>query len=40
MISRFSLFSGKEKKVLCGVFCGRNISEFNNSGNLDQRNFV
>ena len=33
MISNFSLLSGKPKKALCGVFCGRSISEFNN---LDQ----
>ena len=40
MISKFSLLSGKPKKALCGVFCGRGISEFNNSCNLDQRDFV
>ena len=31
MISKFSLLFGKPKKALCGVFCGKNISEFNNS---------
>ena len=36
MISKFSLLSGKPKKALCGTFCGRMISEFNNSCNLDQ----
>ena len=40
MISKFSLLSGKPKKSLCGVFCGRSISEFNNSRSLDQRDFV
>ena len=39
MISKFSLLFGKPKKALCGVFCGRSISEFNNSCNLDQRDF-
>ena len=39
MISKFSLLSGKPKKVLCGVICGRSISEFINSCNLDQRDF-
>ena len=40
MISKISLLSGKPKKALCGVFCGRSISEFNNSWNLDQRDFI
>ena len=40
MVSKFSLLTGKPKKALCGVFCGRSIFEFNNSCNLDQRNFV
>ena len=40
MISKISLLSGKPKKALCGVFCRRSISEFNNSWNLDQRDFV
>ena len=39
MISKFSL-SGNPKKALCGVFCERSISEFNNSWNLDERDFV
>ena len=39
MISKFSLLSGKPKKALCGVFCGRSVSEFNNC-NLDQRDLV
>ena len=37
MVSKFSLSPGKPKKALCRVFCGRSISEFNNSCNLDQR---
>ena len=36
MISKFSLVFGKPKKALCSVFSGRNISEFNNSFNLDK----
>ena len=40
MISKFSLLSGKPKKELCGASCGRSIFEFNNSWNLDQRNFI
>ena len=40
MISKFSLLSGKPKKALCGAFCVRSISEFNNSWDLDQRDFV
>ena len=40
MISKFSLLSGKPKKARCGAFCGRSISEFNNSWNLDQRDFI
>ena len=40
MISKFSLLSGKSKEALCGVFCGGSISEFNNSCNLDQKDFV
>ena len=40
MISKFSLLSGKPKKALCSVSCGRSISEFDNSFNLDQRDFV
>ena len=40
MISKFSLLSGKPKKALCGVFCERSISKFNNLCNLDQREFV
>ena len=40
MISKFSLLSGKPKKALCGVFCGKNFSEFNNSCDLDHRDFV
>ena len=40
MISKFSLLSEKPKKALYGVFCGRSISEFDNSCNLDQRDFV
>ena len=40
MISKFSLLSGKPKKALCGVICGKIISEFNNSCDLDQRDFV
>ena len=40
MISKFSLLSGKTKKALSGVFCGRSISGFNNFCNLDQRDFV
>ena len=39
MISKFSL-PGNPKKALCGVFCERSISEFNNSWNLDERDFV
>ena len=39
MISKFSL-SGKPKKALCGIFCGKSISEFINSCNLDKRDFV
>ena len=35
MISKFPLLSGKPKKALHGVFCGRSISEFNNFRNLD-----
>ena len=40
MISKFSSLFGKLKKELCGVFCGRSISESDNSWNLDQRDFV
>ena len=41
MISNFSLLSGKPKKTSCGLFCGgRSVSEFNNSRNLDQKDFV
>ena len=40
MILNFSLLFRQPKKALCGVFCGRSIPEFNNSCNLDQRNFV
>ena len=40
MISKFYLLSEKPKKGLCGAFCGRSISEFINSCNLDQRDFV
>ena len=40
MISKIFLLSGKPKKAHCGVFCGRSIYEFNNSWNLDQRDFV
>ena len=36
MISKFSLLSGKPKKALCGIFCGRSISEFNSSWKLDK----
>ena len=39
LISKFSLLSGKPKEALCGVICGRSISEFNKSCNLDQRDF-
>ena len=39
MISKFSL-SGKRRKGFCGVFCGRSISEFNNSCDSDQRDFI
>ena len=28
------------KKALCGVFCGKSISEFNNSWNLAPRDFA
>ena len=37
MISKFSLLSGKPKKALCGVFCGRSVFEFNDSWNLEQK---
>ena len=40
MIAKFYLLSGKLKKALCGIFCGRSIFEFNNPCNLDQRDFV
>ena len=40
IISKFSLLSRKPRKALCGVFCGRSISESNNFCNLDQRDFV
>ena len=40
MISKLSLLSGKPKKALCGVFCGRSIAEFNSFWNLDQRDLV
>ena len=40
MVSKFSSSSGKPKKALYGVFCGRGISEFNSFWNLDQRDFV
>ena len=40
MISKFSLLSGKPKKALCSVFYGRSISEFSNSCNVDQIDFV
>ena len=40
MISKFSSLSGKPKKALCGVFCGRSVFEFNDSWNLEQRNFA
>ena len=40
MIAKFSLLSGKPRKAPCGIFSGRSISEFNNSWNLDQRDFV
>ena len=40
MISKFPFLSGKSKKALCAVFCGRSISEFNNSCDLDQRDFI
>ena len=40
MIDKFFLLSRKPKKALSGVFCRRSISEFNNSWNLDQRDFV
>ena len=40
MISKFYLLFEKPKKAPCGVFCGRSISEFNKSYNLDQRDFV
>ena len=40
MISKCSSLSGKQKKTLCGAFCGRSLSEFNNPCNLDQRDFV
>ena len=39
MISKKN-FSGKLKKALCGIFCARSISEFNNSCKLDQWGFV
>ena len=39
MISKFPLLSGKPQKAFCGVFCGRSISEFHNSLNLDQSDF-
>ena len=35
MISNFSLWSGKPKKTLSGVFSGGSISEFNGSWNLE-----
>ena len=42
MVNGFKLFFviWKTKKALSDVFCGRSISEFNNSQNLDQRDFV
>ena len=39
MTSKFFL-SGKAKKALCDVVCRRSVSKFNNSWDLDQRNFV
>ena len=40
MLSKVSLLSGKPKKALYGVFCGRSISEFKNLWSLDQRDSV
>ena len=40
IISKFCLLSANPEQVLCCVFCGRTISEFNTSWNLDQRDFV
>ena len=37
MISKLSLLFGKPRKALCDIFCGRSISEVNNSFNLYQR---
>ena len=39
MTSKFSLLCGKPNKALCGEFYRRSISEFNNTCNLDQREF-
>ena len=39
MISTFSLLSGKPKKAICGVFCGRSI--FKSSPNKELvKNFI
>ena len=40
MISTFFSLSGKPKKALCSVSCGRSIFEFNKSWNLDQKDFL
>ena len=40
MISKLSFLPEKIKKTLWGVFCGRSIIEFNNSWNLEHRDFV
>ena len=42
MVNDFNIFllSAKPKKALTDIFCGRSIFEFNNSWNLDQRDFA
>ena len=42
MVNDFKIFFiiWKTWKALPGVFCGRSISEFSNSCNLDQRDFI
>ena len=42
MVNNFEIFFiiWKPKKALSDVFCGRNISEFNNSWHLDYSDFA
>ena len=42
MVTDFKIFFYylDDQRKHCGVFCGRTISEFNNSLNLGQRDFV